>query len=207
MLFAQLSLLLPFTTKVTTVLKIWLAQLRLQLVLFDNLTVAQGTVVFGSSNQGWGFTISSFFKEHARKFGLSAEFLAPRLWGDSFYDTEAKKWLNCAISNKVVRGFCKFILHPLLEIWNAIAAGDTKKHEKHLEQLNITLSGEEKVVCKFPRMSDNSSDVKRFSALEKSDAEVCTASFVTSRNGSSSSTFSIGLTDIPYGTLFPRATS
>jgi elongation factor 2 len=53
---------------------------------------SDGTVGFGSGLHGWGFTIQRFAKMYAAKFGISRQKMMAKLWGDNFFDQNAKKW-------------------------------------------------------------------------------------------------------------------
>ena len=52
--------------------------------------------VFASARDGWGFTLHSFAKLYAERFGVDAKKLMGRLWGDSFYDAQTRRWVSRA---------------------------------------------------------------------------------------------------------------
>ncbi len=70
------------------------------------------------------------------------------LWGDYFWDPDAKKWGQSNVSStgkKLQRGFCQFVLNPIYKLVHASLAEDEKdKLNRYLQQLNIELKGEEK---------------------------------------------------------------
>jgi len=82
----------------------------------------KGTVAFSAGLQGWAFTLNKFARIYAKKFGVDREKMAQRLWGDSFFDAESKKWTNNNTSSSgkpLSRAFCKFILEPISAIFKA----------------------------------------------------------------------------------------
>lgn len=106
----------------------------------------KGTVGFGSGLQGWGFTLGRFAKLYAAKFGVPKDKLMARLWGDNYFDAEAKKWTssNTSASGKALpRAFCQFVLEPIYQLARAIMDGDKEKTEKMMKTLQITLTPED----------------------------------------------------------------
>eukprot|EP01110_Echinostelium_bisporum_P011150 TRINITY_DN486_c0_g1_i1.p1 TRINITY_DN486_c0_g1~~TRINITY_DN486_c0_g1_i1.p1 ORF type:complete len:841 (-),score=493.33 TRINITY_DN486_c0_g1_i1:6-2528(-) len=106
----------------------------------------KGTVAFGSGLQQWGFTLDRFAKLYSAKFGVPKDKLMTRLWGDSYFDPEGKKWTsnNTTASGKPLkRAFCQFILEPIYQMARAIMDDDTEKMKKMMTQLNVTLTSED----------------------------------------------------------------
>lgn len=106
----------------------------------------KGTVGFGSGLQGWGFTLAKFAKLYSAKFGVPKEKLMSKLWGDNYFDAEAKKWTtsNTSASGKALpRAFCQFILDPIYQLARSIMDGDKEKYKKMITQLQIQLSPED----------------------------------------------------------------
>jgi elongation factor 2 len=57
---------------------------------------------------------------YAAKFGVDKTKMASRLWGDNYFDAEAKKWTTNSTSasgKPLQRAFCKFILEPIYQIF------------------------------------------------------------------------------------------
>jgi len=107
----------------------------------------KGTVAFGSGLHGWGFTLTKFAGMYAKKFGVEKKKLMLRLWGDSFFDPETKKWRNRQQSKSgktLDRAFCKFVLDPIYKLFDAIMNNDVAKYQKMLKALGVTLKGDEK---------------------------------------------------------------
>lgn len=117
--------------------------------LMGDLTVypEKGTVAFSAGLQGWAFTLNRFGRMYAKKFGVDKAKMAQRLWGDSFFDPETKKWTNngtTASGTRISRAFCKFILEPIDQIFKACMNQDMEKLDKYLKVIEITLNTEER---------------------------------------------------------------
>jgi len=117
--------------------------------LMGDLTVypEKGTVAFSAGLQGWAFTLNKFGRMYAKKFGVDKIKMAQRLWGDSFFDPESKKWSTkgqTASGKSVSRAFCKFILEPIDQIFKACMTQDMEKLKKYLKVIEVTLNTEEK---------------------------------------------------------------
>merc|ERR1711966_112289 len=76
----------------------------------------KGTVSFSAGLHGWAFSLPQFARMYAKKWKIDedryddfVEKLTKRLWGDSFFDIENKKWVKKK-KNGVNRAFSHFIL-------------------------------------------------------------------------------------------------
>ncbi|EGC30162.1 elongation factor 2 [Dictyostelium purpureum] len=106
----------------------------------------KGTVAFGSGLHGWGFTLGRFAKLYAAKFGVPQEKLMTRLWGDNYFDAEAKKWTSSETSasgKQLPRAFCQFVLEPIYQLTRAVIDEDNAKIEKMVKTLSIVLTPED----------------------------------------------------------------
>lgn len=117
--------------------------------LMGDVTVypEKGTVAFSAGLQGWAFTLSKFARMYANKFGVDRVKMAQRLWGDNYFDPEGKKWTTKGVSSSgkpLMRAFCKFILEPIGQIFQACMNQDMEKLDKYLKVVNITLNAEER---------------------------------------------------------------
>ena len=68
------------------------------------------------------------------------------LWGNRFYNAETKKWTNKSRNDdnsENKRGFCLYIMEPILELYRAIMNDDKKKYEKMMKKLDIKLTPDE----------------------------------------------------------------
>jgi elongation factor 2 len=107
----------------------------------------KGNVAFSAGLQGWAFTLNKFARMYAKKFGVDQDKMKQRLWGDNYFDAESKKWVQkstSATGKPLTRAFCKFILEPIGQVFNASMTGDQAKLEKFLTVVGVTLSSEEK---------------------------------------------------------------
>jgi elongation factor 2 len=103
----------------------------------------RGTVSFGSGLHGWAFTIEKFARIYAKKFGVDKTKMMQRLWGENFFDAANKKWTKNS-DGSARRAFCQFIMDPICELFKDIMNNDKAKYEKRLEQLGVTLKGDDK---------------------------------------------------------------
>eukprot|EP01029_Cantina_marsupialis_P022534 TRINITY_DN550139_c0_g1_i1.p1 TRINITY_DN550139_c0_g1~~TRINITY_DN550139_c0_g1_i1.p1 ORF type:complete len:869 (-),score=200.51 TRINITY_DN550139_c0_g1_i1:100-2706(-) len=114
----------------------------------DVVDPQKGTVAFGSGLHQWGFTLKRFASMYASKCGTSPSKLLTRLWGEKFYDAKSKKWVS---KNKggYTRGFCKFIMEPMYQLFDIIM-NDKKNSKgeslspKMISRIGVTLKGDEK---------------------------------------------------------------
>lgn len=109
----------------------------------------KGNVAFSAGLQGWAFTLNKFARMYAKKFGVDQAKMKQRLWGESFFDAEAKKWTSRSTSESgkpLSRAFCKFILEPIGQIFKACMNQDMEKLDKYLPTLGITLTTEDRTL-------------------------------------------------------------
>jgi elongation factor 2 len=109
----------------------------------------KGNVAFSAGLQGWSFTIPQFGRIYAKKFGVDLEKMTQRLWGDYYFDPEAKTWSakNTSASGKPLsRAFCKFILEPIKTLFKACMDQDMVLLDKMLTSLNIVLTSDERAL-------------------------------------------------------------
>lgn len=108
----------------------------------------KGTVCFGSGLHGWGFTLTKFAELYSAKFGTPVPKLMKKLWGDNYYDAGAKKWTKNNVSSKsgkpLKRGFCQFILDPIIQIFQLCMNDQQDTVEKMLTGLGVKLAAADK---------------------------------------------------------------
>jgi len=108
---------------------------------------AQGTVAFGSGLHQWGFTLKKFAIMYAQKFGIKAEDMMVKLWGDFFLDSKTKKWKkgnpDKNIRAGLKRAFVQFILDPIQSMFDAIMNDKKKKIAKMLKATGVVLKKDE----------------------------------------------------------------
>eukprot|EP00891_Asterochloris_glomerata_P007131 jgi/Astpho2/7131/Aster-08310 len=98
----------------------------------------KGTVSFSAGLHGWAFTLTSFAKIYAKKFGTDERKMMEKLWGDNFFDPSTKKWTKKQTSSdKCKRGFCQFVYEPIRTIIDACMNDNKKLLWNMLEKLGI----------------------------------------------------------------------
>jgi elongation factor 2 len=110
------------------------------------LEPGSGNVGFGSGLMGWGFTLAQFARMYSEKFGVSEEVMRTRLWGENYYDAEAKKWKKSAVSDSgkpLTRGFCSHVISPLQRLSSAVMSKDTDRIQKATTHLGIPIRPED----------------------------------------------------------------
>ena len=107
----------------------------------------KGTVAFGSALVGWAFTINEFARMYSKKLKVDENILVKKLWGDHYYDPESKKWLTTEKNESgktLKRGFCQYIMDPIIKLSRALSEGKEEVYTKMLEGVGIKLTTEEK---------------------------------------------------------------
>lgn len=102
-----------------------------------------GTVGFGSGLQSWAFTLHTFTKMYSSKFNVKREHLAKRLWGDSFFNSESKKWTKSKQTHMDERGFNQFVLTPIYTVFDTVMKKTKAEQMELLTKLNVKLDEEE----------------------------------------------------------------
>ncbi|KAJ2452195.1 translation elongation factor 2 [Coemansia sp. RSA 2424] len=90
-----------------------------------------GTVAFGSSTQGWCFTL--------RHCG-----------GDNFYDSQTKTWSTQSINatgKNADRGFNLLVLDPIYKLFGASLEGDADKALALADKLGVIITAEERTLA------------------------------------------------------------
>eukprot|EP01116_Phalansterium_solitarium_P008420 TRINITY_DN22334_c1_g1_i1.p1 TRINITY_DN22334_c1_g1~~TRINITY_DN22334_c1_g1_i1.p1 ORF type:complete len:842 (+),score=282.20 TRINITY_DN22334_c1_g1_i1:96-2621(+) len=107
----------------------------------------KGTVAFSAGLQGWAFTLTKFAAMYAAKFGVDKSKMRERLWGDSYFDPEGKKWTSKNLSStgkQLTRSFCQYILQPIGAVFKEGMTGNWEKLDKMLKSLGVSLNSEER---------------------------------------------------------------
>lgn len=118
------------------------------------VSALNGTVAFGSAIHGWGFTLETFAYMIGKKFNMEPKKILPKLWGDNFYDSSTGKWSTDSTDkdgNELPRGFCKFILEPIMKLATAIQEGDRFSYTSLMTKLGIQISNSELDEVKTPK--------------------------------------------------------
>merc|ERR1719230_1626801 len=107
-----------------------------------------GTVAFGSGLHQWAFTIETFARIYAKKFGIETAKMMKRLWGENYFSTKGGKkvWTNQSTheGQTLRRAFCQFIMDPVCNLCQAIMREETDKVNKMLKGVGVELKGDDK---------------------------------------------------------------
>ena len=103
----------------------------------------KGTVGFGAGLHGWAFTLREFAEIYSSKFKVETPKLMKRFWGENFYNAEEKKWSTTS-GEGYERGFNKFIMDPILKVFNAIMNFKKEEYLTLIEKLAIKIPAEDK---------------------------------------------------------------
>jgi len=99
----------------------------------------KGTVSFSAGLHNWAFTLTSFAKLYAAKFGVPEEKMVKKLWGDNFFDPTTKKWTTKHTGAKTcVRGFVQFCYNPIKTVIEQAMNDNKEKLWPMLEKLGIS---------------------------------------------------------------------
>lgn len=115
----------------------------------------KGTVSFSAGLHGWAFTLTTFAKMYAAKFGTDEKKMMERLWGDNFYDPTTKKWTKRNTGAKTCkRGFVQLVYEPIKKLIEACMNEDRKQVFTLADKLGVTqkLKPEDKELTGKPLM-------------------------------------------------------
>ncbi|GMH37678.1 hypothetical protein BSKO_05551 [Bryopsis sp. KO-2023] len=100
---------------------------------------SKGTVSFSAGLHGWAFTLTTFAKMYASKFGVDESKMMDRLWGDNFFDPATKKWTKRKTDSRTCqRGFVQFIYDPIKALVTTCMGDDHQKIFTMTDKLGIT---------------------------------------------------------------------
>ena len=102
----------------------------------------EDTIMFGSGYHQWGFTLGTFAKMYAPKFGKTIEETKSLMW-DYYYFPERKVWSKANKSGKGIPGFVHLVLKPINKLCRIIMNQKQDKLEKLLTQIDVKISKEE----------------------------------------------------------------
>lgn len=93
---------------------------------------------FSAGLHAWGFTITTFARMYASKFGVSEEKMMDKLWGDNFFDPATKKWSKKVTDSKSCkRGFVQFCYDPIMQVITNAMNDNKDKLFPMLQKLNV----------------------------------------------------------------------
>ncbi|OMP06338.1 hypothetical protein COLO4_08186 [Corchorus olitorius] len=105
----------------------------------------KGTVAFSAGLHGWAFTLTSFAKMYASKFGVDEAKMMERLWGENFFDPATKMWTSKNTGSPTCkRGFVQFCYEPIQQIINNCMNDQKDKLWPMLQKLGVTIKSDDK---------------------------------------------------------------
>ena len=112
--------------------------------LMEELCPVKGNVAFGSGKDCWAFTLEQIAEHYSEKLKIEKSKLKEKFWGDNFYDTEDKKWKTIEhegeITSTMKRGFCEFVMGPILLIAKAAMQSDKEKLKEICKKMKVDLT-------------------------------------------------------------------
>ena len=87
----------------------------------------KGNCAFGSGKECWAFTLTRFAHIYSKKFKTDEKKMMEKLWGDNYFDAEAKKWKHDNFDEKgnpLKRAFVAFIMDPVIRLARSIMEGN-----------------------------------------------------------------------------------
>lgn len=105
-----------------------------------------GNVAFGSGKDCWAFTLHKFAELYAAKLNIEKEKLVGKFWGENYYDSTTKTWTTSSLDSEgklLPRGFCKFIMDPIITIARCAIQNDISKLRDICGKMGIELTQNE----------------------------------------------------------------
>mmetsp|Transcript_35499 Transcript_35499/g.92227 ORF Transcript_35499/g.92227 Transcript_35499/m.92227 type:complete len:846 (+) Transcript_35499:65-2602(+) len=113
----------------------------------------KGTVSFSAGLHGWAFTLTSFAKLYAAKFGVEESKMMGKLWGDNFFDPKTKKWTKKHTgADSCKRGFVQFVYNPIRTVIEAAMNDEKEKLFALCTKLEVPLEAATKEKSGKPLM-------------------------------------------------------
>ena len=106
-------------------------------------------ISFSAGLHGWAFTLNNFARIYAAKFNVEHDKMVQRLWGDNYFDAEAKKWTKNPTSKDgkpLRRAFCQFCMDPISKVFDATMNGKAALLDKLCKGMGITLTNQDKLL-------------------------------------------------------------
>ena len=101
---------------------------------------ASGNVVFSSAKYGFCFSLESFAKKYTDFYGgVNYKEFAKRLWGNKYYCSTTRKFLNKPDASAKKRTFVHFILEPVYKIFSHVLSCESKALAPILDELSVQI--------------------------------------------------------------------
>ncbi|XP_070507349.1 elongation factor-like GTPase 1 [Chironomus tepperi] len=103
--------------------------------IYFNPTV--GNVIFGSAQDGWGFSLNAFSSMFADKLSVPSDILNDAMWGDFYYNSKHKRCESGAYSKGKPTIFVQIVLENIWKLYNNIMHDDFDKISIYCEKLKL----------------------------------------------------------------------
>ena len=112
------------------------------------LTPADGSVVFAGAAHAWTFSLRSWARASAARWrgaaaAVDADALAARLWGDTWYNAETRRFSRAPPRAGAPRAFVTFVLEPLWKVYATAVGEDARAIAALAAELRVPLRAAE----------------------------------------------------------------
>lgn len=97
----------------------------------------EGNVIFGSAQDGWGFTLRFFAEMFASKLNVSIDSLDNAMWGDFYFNSKHKRCDPGAFAKGKASIFVQMILENIWSLYTNIMTGEIEKIPAFCEKLKL----------------------------------------------------------------------
>jgi ribosome assembly protein 1 len=96
-----------------------------------------GNVIFGSAQDGWGFSLRVFAEMFASKLNVPVDDLNETMWGDFYFNSKHKRCDPGAFSKGKSTIFVQMVLENVWTLYNNIISGESEKIPAFCEKLKL----------------------------------------------------------------------
>ena len=97
----------------------------------------EGNVIFGSAQDGWGFSLGTFANMFSAKLDIPIKQLTEFMWGDFFYNVKHKRCDKGAYAKGKTTLFVQMILDNIWSLYKNVVTGEFDKISAFCEKLRL----------------------------------------------------------------------
>lgn len=97
----------------------------------------EGNVIFGSAQDGWGFSLQRFAEMFSPKLGVPVDVLNNSMWGDFYFNSKHKRCDSGAYSKGKTSIFVQMILENVWTLYNNVMTSEIEKVLAFCEKLKL----------------------------------------------------------------------
>lgn len=97
----------------------------------------EGNVIFGSAQDGWGFSLGTFANMFSAKLDIPIKELTEFMWGDFFYNSKHKRCDKGAYAKGKSTLFVQMILDNIWSLYKNVVSGEFDKIPAFCEKLRL----------------------------------------------------------------------